>query len=43
MKDHTKVPFDHDTMNFRLALTFATAQILNNGLYLLGIKTLEKI
>jgi arginyl-tRNA synthetase len=29
--------------NFRLLLTAATAQIIKNGLYLLGIKTLEKM
>lgn len=29
--------------NLRLALTAATAQVINNGLYLLGIETMEKM
>jgi len=34
---------DDETKNFRLLITKATAQILKNGLYLLGIKTVEKM
>ncbi len=33
----------HDTESFRLALTAATAQVIKNGLYLLGIETLERM
>ncbi len=33
----------HDTVNFRLTLTAATAQVIKNGLYLLGIETLEQM
>ncbi|MBU1326814.1 arginine--tRNA ligase [Patescibacteria group bacterium] len=32
-----------DQANFRLAITAATAQVLHNGLYLLGIETVEKM
>ena len=32
-----------DKTKFRLALTAATAQVLKNGLYLLGIETLEQM
>ncbi|MCL4360033.1 arginine--tRNA ligase [Patescibacteria group bacterium] len=32
-----------DTMTLRLLLTAATAQVLKNGLYLLGIETLEQM
>ncbi|MBL7159569.1 arginine--tRNA ligase [Candidatus Microgenomates bacterium] len=34
---------DEDLRDFRLALTIATAQVLQNGLNLLGIKALEKM
>lgn len=34
---------DEETKNFRLLLTKATAQIIKNGLYLLGIETVEKM
>src|SRR3989344_8383924 len=34
---------EEDQRNFRLNLTSATAQILKNGLYLLGIETLKRI
>ena len=33
----------NETYNFRLLLTAATAQVIKNGLYLLGIKTLERM
>ncbi|MBI3956183.1 arginine--tRNA ligase [Candidatus Gottesmanbacteria bacterium] len=33
----------HDSAKLRLALTAATAQVLKNGLYLLGIETLEQM
>ena len=35
--------FSNETTNFRLFLTAATAQVLKNGLYLLGIETLERM
>lgn len=34
---------DNDTKNFRLALTDAAAITLQNGMYLLGIETIEKM
>lgn len=34
---------DEEIKNFRLLLTQATAQVLKNGLYLLGIETVEKM
>jgi arginyl-tRNA synthetase len=34
---------ERQTMNFRLILTEATAQTLQNGLHLLGIKTVERM
>ena len=33
----------NNVIMFRLALTAATAQVLKNGLYLLGIETLEQM
>ncbi len=33
----------NETMNFRLALTAATGQILKNGLNLLGIEVVERM
>ncbi|OGK51887.1 arginine--tRNA ligase [Candidatus Roizmanbacteria bacterium RIFCSPLOWO2_01_FULL_41_22] len=40
---HPILKADQDTKNFRLALTTAVAQVIKNGLYLLGIQTVEKM
>lgn len=40
---HQILKADGETKNFRLLLTKATAQIIKNGLYLLGIETVEKM
>jgi len=42
-KNVTHDTLTHDTAKLRLALTAATAQVLKNGLYLLGIETLEQM
>jgi arginyl-tRNA synthetase len=39
----TKIIADDDTQTYRLALTAATAQVLKNGLRLLGIETPKKM
>src|SRR3989344_260247 len=40
---HKILDAENETKNFRLLLTNATGQVLKNGLYLLGIKTVEKM
>src|SRR3989344_2253801 len=40
---HKILESDKNTRNFRLLLTKATGQVIKNGLYLLGIKTVEKM
>ncbi len=40
---HKILEADDDIKNFRLLLTKTTGQVLKNGLYLLGIKTVEKM
>ncbi|QQG44648.1 MAG: arginine--tRNA ligase [Candidatus Roizmanbacteria bacterium] len=40
---HQILKADDETKNFRLLLTKATAQVIKNGLYLLGIETVEKM
>ncbi len=40
---HKILDAEEKTKNFRLLLTKATGQIIKNGLYLLGIKTVEKM
>jgi arginyl-tRNA synthetase len=40
---HQILKAEDSSKNFRLALTAATAQIIHNGLQLLGIKTVEKM
>lgn len=42
-KDHNSQFPIHNSTTFRLALTAATAQILQNGLHLLGIETVERM
>ncbi len=42
-KKHTVLKADEQNKKARLALTLATAQVIQNGLYLLGIKTVEKM
>ena len=39
----TRDTLTHDTVTLRLALTAATAQVIHNGLHLLGIETLEQM
>ena len=43
IKNMTPDTLTHDTARLRLALTGATAQVLKNGLYLLGISTVERM
>jgi arginyl-tRNA synthetase len=38
-----KIKIKETVSQFRLKLTAATAQVLANGLYLLGIETLEQM
>lgn len=40
---HQILKADEPTKNFRLLLTQSVAQVIKNGLYLLGIKTVEKM
>ncbi len=40
---HPILKAQNDTRNFRLLLTKATGQVIKNGLYLLGIETVEKM
>ncbi len=40
---HKILESEEKTRNFRLLLTRATGQVIKNGLYLLGIKTVEKM
>lgn len=42
-KEEQEQPIDQDLRRFRLALTAGTAQILRNGLELLGIEALERM
>ena len=40
---HPILKADEEVRNFRLAITAAVAQVIKNGLYLLGIQTVEKM